>query len=418
MKITRGFVKMALITAVLAAVPPARAGDGPDSAADVTDEIVLGMSTALSGPAADLGTNMRAGVEAAREEANRGGGVHGRKLRLTALDDGYEPTRAGPNMRLLIGDSQVVAAVGDVGTPTAVAAVPIAIEGKMPYYGAYTGAGVLRKTPPDRYVINYRASYAEETGAMVDALVDQAKLRPDQIAFFTQRDAYGDAGFAGGIAALKRHGLKDQSVIPHVRYERNTVAVEEALSDLLLLKDPPKAVIMVGAYAPCAAFIKAARENELDAMFLNVSFVGAEPLAKALGVKDGEGVIITQTVPHFESDLAIAREYRRAIKAMNPAPPPTFGSMEGYIATRLLLLALAKIEGVPTREKVIDALEKMGEFDLGLGAELELSPTQHQACHTVWPTVIRGGKVVPYQWETLGKAKTEVQAGVETDRHD
>lgn len=196
------------------------------------NDIVLGISTVLSGPAADLGKNMRLGVLAALEEANRSGGIHGRKLRLIALDDGYEPARIVPNMRAFISDAQVIGVIGNVGTPTAVAGIPIAIEGRMVYYGAFTGAGALRKTPPDHYVINYRASYAEETSAMVDALVDYAGVKADQIAFFTQRGAYGDAGFAGGIAALKRHGTKDENSVPHVRYERNTVAVEKALSDL------------------------------------------------------------------------------------------------------------------------------------------------------------------------------------------
>jgi branched-chain amino acid transport system substrate-binding protein len=364
------------------------------------NDIVLGMSTALSGPAADLGTNMRTGVLAALEEANRAGGIQGRKLRLIALDDGYEPAKTGPNMRTLIGDNRVLAVVGNVGTPTAVAAVPITIEGKMPFYGAFTGAGVLRKTPPDHYVVNYRASYAQETGAMVDALIEKAHLTPNQIAFFTQRDAYGDAGFAGGVAALKRHGLVDANAVAHVRYERNTVAVEKPLSDLLLLKDSPRAVIMVGAYAPCASFIQLAKQNELDAIFLNVSFVGSESLAKALG-SAGDGVIVTQTVPHFESDLPIAREYKSAMAAIGKDVSPTFGSMEGYVSTRLLLLALSRNQGPLTRESVIQSLEQVGKVDLGLGTELELSPTQHQASHTVWPTVIRGGKVVAFRWEEL-----------------
>jgi branched-chain amino acid transport system substrate-binding protein len=379
---------------------------GPASSATppaATDDIVLGMSTALSGPAADLGINMRAGVQAALEEANRAGGVHGRKLRLIALDDGYEPARTVPNMRTLISDDQVLAVVGNVGTPTAVAAVPIAIEGKTPFFGAFTGAGVLRKDPPDHFVINYRASYAQETSAMVDALIEKAHLSPDQIAFFTQRDAYGDAGFVGGVAALKRHGLQDSNAVAHVRYERNTVAVEKALSDLLLLKDPPRAVIMVGAYAPCASFIQLAKQNQLDAIFLNVSFVGAESLAKAMGPA-GDGVIVTQTVPHFASDLPIAHQYKDALKGLGGDISPTFGSMEGYVSTRLLLLALSRNQGPLTRESVIQDLEHLDEFDLGLGTDLKLSQTQHQASHTVWPTVIRGGKVVPFQWDELGSA--------------
>jgi ABC-type branched-subunit amino acid transport system substrate-binding protein len=362
------------------------------------------MSTVLSGPAADLGLNMRAGVLAALDECNRAGGVHGRQVRLISLDDGYEPAKTAPNMRKLIAEDDVLAVVGNVGTPTAIAAVPIANESQTLFYGAFTGGGVLRRTPPDRYVINYRASYAEETAAIVDALIDQAHLKPGEIGFFTQRDGYGDSGFAGGIAALKRHGLSDESAVPHVRYERNTFAVEKALSDLLLLKTPPKAIIMVGAYGPSAAFIRLARQNALDALFVNVSFVGSESLAKALG-QVGDGVVISQVVPHYDSDLPIASEYRAALAADDAKAQPTFGSMEGYVSTRILLRALEKIQGPPTREGLVNALERLGKFDIGLHDELELDKDHHQACHQVWATLLRDGKVVPITWDQLPPSK-------------
>ncbi|NIA15647.1 MAG: ABC transporter substrate-binding protein [Nitrospiraceae bacterium] len=358
------------------------------------------MSTALGGPAASLGINMRTGVLAAFEEANRAGGISGRKLRLIALDDGYEPARTVPNMHKLIKQENVLAVVGNVGTPTAVAAIPIANENKTPFFGAFTGAGVLRKSPPDRYVINYRASYAEEAAAMVDALIKEAGMRPDEIAFFSQRDAYGDAGFAGGLAALKRHGLEDEGAVAHGRYERNTLAVENALADILFHEPMAKAVIMVGAYAPCAEFIRLSKEHGLDAVFLNVSFVGAAPLLDALG-EVGDGTIVTQVVPHFESELPVVEEYRAALRAFDPSVPPTFGSLEGYIVARILCRALRTIDGMPTRETIVDALEGLGEFDVGLEEPLRLGPDEHQACHRVWHTVLRDGKVVPFDWSEL-----------------
>lgn len=358
------------------------------------------MSAAFSGPAAALGSDMRAGIIAAIEESNKAGGIHGRKLRLVALDDGYEPSRTAPNMRTLVGEQSVVAVIGNVGTPTAVAAIPIAIETKTPFVGAYTGAGVLRKEPPDHVVVNFRASYAEEVGTMVDALIARAGLKPEEIAFFTQRDAYGDAGFSGGIAALRRHGLKEDASIAHGRYERNTEVVESALANILTAKTPVRAVIMVGAYKPCARFIELAKESELRATFLNVSFVGSGPLAAALG-SDGDGVIVTQVVPHFISDVPLAASYRDALKMFVPDAKPGFGSMEGYAATRMLLTALKKGPEAPDRESVIRSLESLGKFDLGLGAPLELSPTEHQACHQVWPTIVRNGQVVPTSWEEL-----------------
>lgn len=375
-----------------------------------TGEIVLGMSAPFSGPAAALGSGMRAGIAAALDEANRNGGIRGHRLRLVALDDGYEPSRTAPNMRKLVGEDKVVAVIGNVGTPTAVVAVPIAIETSTPFVGAFTGAGTLRKSPPDKVVINFRASYAEEVGAMVDALVVRAGLKPEEIAFFTQRDAYGDAGFSGGIAAMRRNGLKDETTVPHGRYERNTEVVESALADLLSAAVPVRAVIMVGAYKPCAKFISLAKQNDLRAVFLNVSFVGSGALAAAMGA-EGDGVIITQVVPHYSSDVPLATSYRAALTAMEPAAKPGFGSFEGYAAARMLLLALERSPAVANRASVIKALEGLGKFDLGVGAPLELSPVEHQACHQVWPTVIRGGQVVPTSWEELFPRSAAVQGG-------
>jgi branched-chain amino acid transport system substrate-binding protein len=373
-------------------------------ASHATGEWVLGMSTALTGPAEDLGNKMLDGVRAALAETERSGGIQGRHVRLIALDDGYEPERAGPNVRRLVEQEHVLALVGDVGTPTAVAALQITNTSGTPFYGAFTGAGLLRKTPPDPLVVNYRASYAEETRAMVDALIGQAGLACEQVAFFTQRDAYGDAGFAGGVTALKLHGLKDENAVLHVRYERNTVAVERALADVLLADPPPRAIIMVGAYQPCATFIKLARENGLDALFLNVSFVGSMSLLRELDDR-GEGVVITQVVPHFDADLPIVNEYRKALQALDVDKKPDFVSLEGYVSARILCRALSTIQGPPERESVIRALESLGSFDIGLGETLRLSPEEHQACHRVWPTVIRGGRIVPLDWSELGKKR-------------
>lgn len=366
--------------------------------APASEPLRFGMSTALTGPAADLGLNMRAGVLAAFAEANAQGGVHGRPLELHVLDDGYEPDRAAPNMRALVEDPSVLGIIGNVGTPTAIAAIPIANESRTLFFGAFTGAGVLRRVPPDRYVINFRASYAEETAAMVDALVGTAGLRPEEIGFFTQRDGYGDSGFRGGIEALKRHGLKSEHAVAHGRYERNTLAVEGALAEILRTAPPVRAVIMVGAYAPCARFIQLAHQYGLEARFLNVSFVGSASLARELG-EHGEDVVITQVVPHPEADYPLVHAYRAATGHGEEAA--TFGALEGYAAARTLILALRNATPPLDREQVVDALEALGSFDVGIGRRLYLSAEDHQASHQVWPTVIRGGRIVPMEWEEL-----------------
>jgi ABC-type branched-subunit amino acid transport system substrate-binding protein len=303
-------------------------------------------------------------------------------------------------MHTLLQDENVLAVVGNVGTPTAVVASPIATRNRTLFFGAFSGAGVLRKMPPERYVINFRASYAEETATMVEALITYGGVAANEIAFFTQRDAFGDAGFSGGMAALQRRGISDEKLIAHGRYERNTTAVENGLADILMAKPEPKAVIMVGAYSPCAAFIRLARKSGLKALFLNISFVGAAPLAQELGA-DGEGVIITQVVPHYDAEVPIVAKFRKGLKEYLPQEKPSFGALEGYIVGNILIRSLTAIGGQLTRESIVDALEGVGEFDIGLGNLLNLNKTEHQASHQVWPTIIRNGDVVPLNWSEL-----------------
>ena len=143
-------------------------------------EIRFGISAPFSGAAKELGQNMRLGIEAAFKVANASGGVHGRQLTLIAADDGYEPTRTAVTMKQLYEKDQVFGLVGNVGTPTAAVGLPYALDRKMLFFGAFTGAGLLRSDPPDRYVFNYRASYAEETSAVVNYLVKVKRLKPSR----------------------------------------------------------------------------------------------------------------------------------------------------------------------------------------------------------------------------------------------
>ncbi len=364
-------------------------------------EILLGMSTALSGPLAEIGAELQRGVLAGLERANRNGGIHGQKLRLIVLDDGYEPVRAAPNVLRLLNEFQVQALIGNVGTPTAIASIPIAKDHRTLFFAPFSGAGVLRRNPPNRYVINYRASYSEEISTMVDALSEIGNLKPEEIAFFTQRDGYGDAGYVGGIKALKKHGLKNELAVLHVRYQRNTMAVENALADLLMSEPLPRAVILVGAYAPCAKFIRLARESGLQALFLNVSFVGSESLAAALPAETA-GVLVTQVVPDpFTSTLVLVQDYRTDLELLEPNSQPSSVSLEGYISARILLKALAGSEPPINRERIINLLESLGHFDLGLGQPLLLSPANHQASHRVWPAILEQQKFIPFDWQQI-----------------
>ncbi|MBF0461694.1 MAG: ABC transporter substrate-binding protein [Magnetococcales bacterium] len=352
------------------------------------------MSSAFSGLAAALGEGVKQGVEARFQQVNASGGIHGNTVQLIALDDGYEPERTAPNVRRLIEEDKVIALIGNVGTPTAVVAVPIIQRMHTLLFGAYTGAALLRKDPPDRYVINFRAGYREETAAMVVGLLARG-IKPEEIAFFTQNDSFGDDGYRGGIETLKANGFAAADKLPHGRYTRNTVNVEEGLSVILAAKTDPRAIILVGSYKPCAAFIRLARREFPLALFLNVSFVGSEPLARELGA-EAEGVVVTQVVPPLDGDSPALQEYRQLMAERGATP--SYASLEGYLAARLFTLGLDKAGPTPTRDGLVDAMENLGVVDPGLGVSLQLSREEHQASHRVWPTVYHNGRFVPFVW--------------------
>ena len=348
--------------------------------------VKVGMTSALSGPALALGAGMRAGLEAHFAQVNAAGGVHGRQIELVALDDGYEPARAAQNMRSLIDEHKVFAILGNAGTPTAAVTVPIANEKRVPLFGAFTGAGLLRKSPPDRYILNYRASYAQETEEMVRGVVEDLGISPRHIGFFTQNDAYGDSGYNGGIAALKRMGFGGAGSLPHGRYARNTLNVEDGLSRLLDPREDVRAVIMVGAYGPCSSFIRLARQHKLDALCMNVSFVGSQALALALG-GNTKGVVVTQAVPHPAGESQAALLFREEV----PTEEQSFISLEGHLVARAFVAGLRAAGPGAGSEEWIDAMEQGQDLGLLLGGEKPLSKSQHQISHRVWPTVLRKG---------------------------
>ena len=387
-------LRLALLAAAAVGLAPAgAAGQGMRGGGDgvFADSILFGQSAALSGPAAELGRNMNLGIRAAFEEANRSGGIHGRQLRLLVRDDGYEPEAAVTNTRELIAHG-VFGLIGAVGTPTSNAAEPIASGASVPYIGPFTGAELLRGDD-QRYVVNVRASYFQETEEMVERLTKDLGIR--RIAILYQDDSYGLAGLTGVRRALERRGME---LVGEVTYMRNTVAVKRAL--LGLLDSDPEAVIIIGAYRPAAHFIKWARKIGLGAVFVNISFVGSNALLKELG-PHGDGVVVTQVVPFpRDSRIPVVVRYNAALKAVDGAAQPGFVSLEGYLAGRLVVEALSAAPGdggapaAPTREAFLRALEESGPIDLG-GFLVEYGPGDNQGSDRVFLTMIRRGRFAP-----------------------
>jgi branched-chain amino acid transport system substrate-binding protein len=344
------------------------------------DKIVFGQAAPLDGPAAALGQGMREGLLAAFSEANKAGGVKGHKIELISVDDGYEPNKSIEVTKKLLDDDKVFALIGPVGTPTSAATQPIASEGGVPFIGAFTGAEFLRN-PYKANVINLRASYFQETEEMVERLTKD--VGASKIAIMYQDDAYGRAGLAGVQAAL---GRRNMQLVAEGTYERNTVAVKGAV--LAIKKASPDAVIMIGAYKPTAEFVKLARQVKLDAVFVSISFVGSDALAKELGAA-GAGVVVTQVVPYpRDPSVSAVGKYQAALKAAAPNAEPGFVSLEGYTVGRLAILALDRIPGEITRQALLEVFAKNGNFDLD-GIKLAFAADKNHGSDTVYLTVLQ-----------------------------
>jgi len=340
-------------------------------------QVVLGQSAVFSGPAADLGTEMRNGALAYFNHVNAQGGVNGRKIVLKSLDDRYEPDNAAKATKQLVEEDKVFALFGYVGTPTFNASAPIIKEARIPLVSAFTGAESLRD-PVIRYVFNVRASYFDETEQIVQHLTS---MGIDRIAVFYQNDAYGKAGLEGVQRAAKKRNM---AIAGTATVERNSQDVKKAVAEMVKLD--PQAIVMISAYKSCAAFIRDMKKAGKSPSFWNVSFVGSKALAKELG-PEGRGVQISQVVPFpWDDSIPVVREYTRLLKASGSGEP-NFSSLEGFISAKVIVEGMRRAGKNLTRDSLIRALETMEPYDVG-GFKVYYSAEDHRGSRYVDLTII------------------------------
>jgi ABC-type branched-subunit amino acid transport system substrate-binding protein len=368
-----------LLAAALALASGANAQDG------VTDKtVVIGQSAAFSGPAAQLGIQMRAGAKLWLDHVNAGGGVNGRQIELRTRDDKYESSLAAENTRKLINEDRVFALFAYVGTPTSQASVPIFTDARVPFIGAFTGAELLRQ-PFNRYIFNVRASYYDETEAIVEHLT---RIGARKISVFYQADSFGQAGLDGTVRALTKRNLKVHS---QGTVERNTVNVADAIKTIH--GSEPDAVVMISQYTSIAEFVRQMKKQGSLASYYTVSFVGSKALADALG-EQGHGVTISQVVPYPWSPLTpVVKEYLDLAKRAGNVEI-NWSSLEGFIAAKVLTEGLRRAGRDLNRERFVAALEGITNHDLG-GFGVAFSATNHNASRYVDLAMIgRQGKFV------------------------
>lgn len=354
-------------------------------------EIHIGSSLALDGHARYLGNQMLQGALSYINHINEKSPVHGRTIKVTALDDGYDPPKCLYNTQRLILEHKVFALFCYVGTPTTVRTIPLLNEAGIPLVGMLTGASRLR-TPVNPYLINIRPSYYQETRAAVEYLVKS--LGFNKIAVFYQYDEYGFDGLRGTEIALLKHGLKP---VGKGSYIRGTKNVETGLNNIM--RSRAQAVVMIGTYDPCARFIRLAKQQNFHPVFQNVSFVGSEALLKRLG-EAGESVLITQVVPppepkYHPKQLPGVREYLSLLNKYYPESSPSFVGLEGYINARVLVEGLKRAGKNINRKKFIRAIESINDFDLGISSSLSFGPVDHQGLDRIYFTIIQDQQIKP-----------------------
>ncbi|UOG93774.1 MAG: ABC transporter substrate-binding protein [Candidatus Thiothrix sulfatifontis] len=340
-------------------------------------EITIGGVMDLEGHSSGLGSGMKAGIEAALSNQT----VAGRKVRIIVENDSYTPDKAVAATEKLIAQ-KVMLFAGNVGTPTAQVVLPLLEQQKIPAVGFFTGAGLLRPGQGD--IINFRASYVQETKAVIDAALQQG-VKPNEVCAYVQNDAYGMAGVAGIRSALQKSSGVDtiltaldkiiaasgteperNNLGPVGVYTRNTFIARDGYDSLKAWEQQGSAcklVVTVGTYEAVARFIAYARSKNEPWIFSAVSFTGADDFRKTLNkFNTSDRIIMTQVVPLPESDLLIVQEARTAL-----GKNYGYVSQEGYIVGKLLLHGLRQLE---TDEKTINRANLLAafrgkQFDLG-----------------------------------------------------
>jgi ABC-type branched-subunit amino acid transport system substrate-binding protein len=386
------------------------------------DAIELGMSAPFTGPSRGLGIELYRGAQAYLEHVNSRGGVHGRKVTIRAYDDGYNPGPAIDNTVRLTEEDGVFLLFNYVGTPTTTRCLPLLKryrDHSISLFCPFTGAQPQRQPPYDEFVFNLRASYYQETAGLVDHFVRVGRTR---IAVFYQIDAYGRNGWEGVRSALARHGLK---MTGEATYRRGTSFETSLKPQVEILRETePDAVICIGAYAACAAFIRDARDSGWTVPVANVSFVGSEnllALLRSAGAENGTdytlGLINSQVVPSYDDlTLPAVREYRELMARYSPLPPQqllkdeyksvphSFVSLEGFLNAKLLVAVLEKMGPPFERSRIRAAAESIRDLDLGIGVPFSFGPNRHQATDRVYFTVVRDGRHEALtDWEGLRK---------------
>ena len=362
-------------------------------------EIRLGMSTDLTGPVSNISKSMDVGI---RTYLNKNNNLPNKKYTFSMItyDDNYNAIQASKNVEKLIYEDKVLALLANMGTPPSKLTIPITNKANISAFGFYTGGKYVRKEISDKNVFNYRISYKEEVVFIISNLLKKG-IKPKEIVFLSQNDAYGNSGYFAAVDELKRRGFKDVGNILNGRYNSHSLNVESALSKLLDHPTQPKVILMFGITKPIIKFMRLAKKDFKNSTFISISPISRPKIIEQL--KDlSNGLIITQTVPSLSSNLPIIKEFFNELKRYYPNKNPNSASLEGYIVSKLFVDSLnnSKIQ-VTDKESIIKILSQTKDLDIGLGFTSGFNKKYNQYSSKIWTSIIHNGNVKEYNWNEM-----------------
>jgi branched-chain amino acid transport system substrate-binding protein len=345
--------------------------------------ILIGQTADFSGPQSALVKETVAAAKAYFNKINAEGGVRGKKIELRSVDDGFEPKRSVENVKKLAEDKALVALILSRGTANAEALLPVLSEIKVPLLGP-VGASQILYTPPNRYLFNLRTPFQTEVFKAITQLNSQGLT---QLAAVYSDDAFGKDALQGFDKALAHYNLKP---VVRVSIPRGSTDVAAAVDKLAEAK--PQATMGICIAKACAALLKAMRAKGVNSQFLSMSHTSSNAYIQDLGTH-ARGVIVTQLFPYPLSGItAVAKELRELAAQANFVP--SYATMEGMLAAKVMVEALKRAGDNPTPEKVTIALESLHDHDFG-GFRVNFGPGNRMGSEYVDLTMIsRDGKFI------------------------
>lgn len=328
-------------------------------------EILIGQTAGLTGPTAAAMKEINEGAELYFDAINRAGGIRGQQIRLVSMDDKFDAKLAAQNARALIEQKDVLALFLSRGTQQTEALLPLLPQHEIALIAPSTGAMSLHE-PVNRFVFNVRAPYQNEASKGISQL---HTMRQSEIAVIYRDDGFGKDGLTGALKGFAAEGSKPLFVEKVDRLKADfapSIAKARALQ--------PQAIMILEAPATVARAVAELRAAGVTAQVITLSNCASNGFVSALGAH-ARGIIVTQVFPGERArGVPMIAEMLRLAQAKKLEVSPA--TVEGFAAAKVLVEALRRLQGPPSRKALVAALDSMSNYDMG-GLSMSFSPTDH-----------------------------------------